>query len=121
MPDDPHHFRQARRQPVSLPVRFRKDEPGATLLHEGRMSDVGMGGAFIATDSRLPEGARILLSISAPTAWDPLEVPATVRWSSAGGSDEGGFGVRFESLSGKEATALYELVHASAYSESDVE
>lgn len=116
--DDSAHFRRARRQPVSLRVRFRKDEPGAALEHVGTLGDLGVGGAFVATEAVLPVGARVRLLLSTPTAWDPIEVPATVRWVSEGGGGEpAGFGVRFEALSGREATALYELVHASAYVE----
>jgi uncharacterized protein (TIGR02266 family) len=118
---DSPHFRATQRQPVSVRVRFRKDEPASMLEHVGTMSDVGVGGAFVATDAQMPVGARIVLTVASPTAWEPLEVRATIRWVSPGGGEPAGFGVRFEALSGREATALYELVHASAYSEPDLE
>lgn len=99
-------------------MRFRKDEPGATLEHVGMISDVGVGGGFVASDAVMPVGARVRLVLSPPTAWDPIELPATVRWLSDGsGGGEAGFGVRFEALTAKEATALHELVHASDYAE----
>jgi Tfp pilus assembly protein PilZ len=82
------------------------------------MSDVGVGGAFVATETRLPIGSRVRVILSSPTAWDPIEVAATVRWISEPGSAPEGFGIRFEALSGREAAALYELVHVSAYAES---
>ncbi len=117
---DPPHFRRCRRQPITLRVQFRRDDPAAALEHAGTLSDVGIGGAFVATDvpPPVPVGARVRLSLSPPTSWDPIEISATVRWISDGRGEPAGFGVRFEALSGKEAAALYELVHASAYAES---
>lgn len=114
-----HHFRRSRRQPVSIRVRFRRDTPGSTLVLDGLLGDLSVQGAFVETRHPLPEGSRVRLEFSSPTAWEPIEVGATVRWVSDGtGSEPVGFGVRFESLTPHEATALYELVHASAYAES---
>jgi uncharacterized protein (TIGR02266 family) len=118
MPESPPHYRSGRRQPVALSLRYRRDEQGAALVQHGTTSDLGLGGAFIETDRPMPVGARVILIFTAPTAWEPLEVPAEVRWVSDGSGEEPvGFGVRFHSLGGATATALYELVHASAYPE----
>ena len=116
---DRPHFRRSRRQPVSIRVTFRRDAAGSTLEIEGTLEDLSVSGAFVGTKHPLPAGAGVRLRFSSPTAWEPIEVGATVRWVSDGtGSEPVGFGVRFESLSPHEATALYELVHASAYAES---
>lgn len=116
---DRPHFRRSRRQPVSIRVRFRRDAPGASLEREGTLIDLSVQGAFVGTTHPMAKGSQVRMVFSSPTAWEPLEVGATVRWLSDGtGSDPVGFGVRFESLSPHEATALYELVHASAYAES---
>lgn len=112
------HFRRGARQPVALSVRFRRAEAGAVLELLGRTSDVGMLGAFIEAE-RLPEpGTALVLAISAPSAWEPLELPAEVRWV-AGGTDgtPRGFGARFGELAEHEAAALYELLAASQYVE----
>jgi hypothetical protein len=54
--------------------------------------------------------------LDAASSWEPLEIAAEVRWSKDGKTGEtAGFGVRFGSLTGAQATALYELVHANAY------
>lgn len=84
----------------------------------GRVSDLGMGGAFVSSDGALPEiGARVIVVLSLPTAWDPLELPAEVRWHREGVLDDAGFGVRFYGLSPAQAGALYELVSRTGFSE----
>jgi hypothetical protein len=105
------HFRQSPRAPVELRAQFRRDEPGAALEKGGRVSDLGMGGAFLEASDPPPEGTRLWVTFSVPTAWDPLEVPAEVRWRG-----EGGFGVRFRALTPGQAAALRELVQQNPYS-----
>jgi len=112
------HFRRSRRQPVEMRIRYRRNEPGSTLEHAATTSDLGLGGAFIRTDRPLPIGTPVLLLLDSPTSWDPLQLEAEVRWVSEGnGSDPPGFGIRFDHLSGTQATALYELIEASGYAE----
>lgn len=113
--DEAHH-RRARRQPVAAEVRVRRNHPGATLEHVGRTSDLGLGGAFIECETILPVGTPVRLTVTTPTAWEPLEIAGEVRWV-VDSSEDGatGFGVRFASLGGPEATALYELINHSAF------
>ncbi|MBW2461927.1 MAG: PilZ domain-containing protein [Deltaproteobacteria bacterium] len=114
--DDDSHHRRAKRQSVVLEIRVRRDDPGAALIHVGRTSDLGLGGAFVECETLLPVGTPIRVSIKAPTAWEPLEIAGEVRWV-VDSSEDGptGFGVRFASLGGPEATALYELINHSAF------
>jgi len=114
--DDDSHHRRAKRQSVTLEIRVRRDHPGAALTHVGRTSDLGLGGAFVECETLLPVGTPIRVSIKAPTAWEPLEIAGEVRWV-VDSSEDGptGFGVRFASLGGPEATALYELINHSAF------
>ncbi|MEC7526117.1 MAG: PilZ domain-containing protein [Myxococcota bacterium] len=112
MGDDPAHFRRTAREPVELTVRFRRDAEDAALEHGGRLVDLGMGGAQVRCELPPGEGERVRLTLSAPSAWDPLDLPATVRWV------EGAtFGVAFGDLSRAQASALYELLAASRFAE----
>jgi hypothetical protein len=107
------HFRSGSRKPVTLPVRYRHSADRA-FEHSATTSDISLGGAFVEAAQPPPVGSRLLLVLSSPTAWDPIEVPGEVRWVR-----EGGFGVRFEELSAAQAAALYELLHAHHYLEAD--
>jgi hypothetical protein len=117
MTDRPH-FRAGRRQPVTLKVRYRRDDADATLEQVGKTNDLGIGGAFIQSHKTPPVGSQIVLVVSSPTAWEPLSLPAEVRWINDGSDGQPrGFGVRFRVLSSAEATALYQLIHACEYAE----
>lgn len=85
----------------------------------GAMLDVHLEGAFIGTPSPPPEGSRVQLRFTAPTAWDPVQVDAEVRWIRSAREGDPGFGVRFEPLGPAEAAALAELVEASAFEDED--
>lgn len=116
MGDDAAHFRVAPRPKVAVVVRYRRDRAGSTLEHSGTTRDIGPRGAFIETDTPPPIGERVRLHVSSPSAWDPLEISAEVRWVR---DDPPGFGVRFAGLSSKEMTALHELVSAAGYPEDE--
>jgi hypothetical protein len=99
---------------VELSVRFRRDADDAALEHRGTLLDLGLGGAQVRS-SRSPDvGARMRITLTAPSAWDPLDLPAEVRWA-----DAESFGVAFERLSRAEAAALYELLSVSRFALSD--
>lgn len=105
------HFRKSARATVELRARYRRDGPGSVLERSARVSDLGMGGAFLH-DPGLRVGVRLLVSLTAPTAWEPLELAAEVRWIDARGA-----GVAFRSLTGPQATALRALVELVGYAE----
>lgn len=124
------HFRRSARTPIELRVCFRRDEPGSALEKAGRISDLGMGGAFVHSDRPPPIGTPIVVTLQAPTAWDPLELPAEVRWVSDGRVAAGpgpseppgggpGFGLEFRRLAPAQATALYELLATSGFAEKE--
>lgn len=108
---DPH-FRRSARSAVDLKVSFRLDERDAELQKAGRVSDLGMGGVFISCASAPPIGAAIRIYFALPTAWDPVDLPAEVRWTRPGG-----FGAEFRRLTAKQAEALYELVQRLDFEE----
>lgn len=103
------HFRKAARAAVDLKARFRRDGARFTLERSARMSDLSVGGAFLH-DSALEVGARLVIWVTAPSAWEPLELLAEVRWT----RDEG-VGVAFRSVNKTQATALRALVDAVGY------
>lgn len=119
------HFRRSARTPIELRVCFRRDEPGSALEKAGRISDLGMGGAFVYSERPPPIGTPIVVTLQAPTAWDPLELPAEVRWVNdapfaAGPAGAGrGFGLEFRRLAPAQATALYELLAQSGFAEKE--
>lgn len=104
------HFRKEGREPIALRVRYGRDEPDAALSYEGTTSDVSLGGAFVRGAHRPAVGERLRLELVAPSAWDPLVLAGEVRRVEAGG-----FGVRFERVTGARATALYDLLSANHY------
>ena len=111
--EDAPHFRRGGRRPVALKVRFRA---GSALEHSGTTTDLGMGGAFIETFRPPLPGAHVVLILTTPTAWDPLEIECEVRWSHDGRDGRiMGFGVRFDALSEVQASALYELLQATGF------
>ncbi|MBX3272446.1 MAG: PilZ domain-containing protein [Sandaracinaceae bacterium] len=110
MPEDAPHFRRTARQPIELGVRYRRDADGAPLEQAGRLVDLGLGGAQIKCERPPPLGAALRITLTAPSAWDPLDLPARVRW--VGGRT---FGVAFEPLSPPQAAALYELLRVSRF------
>jgi hypothetical protein len=111
------HFRRTARQPVELTVRFRRDEVDAPLESRGKLIDLGLGGAQIKCDRAPTIGQRLRLTLSAPSAWDPLELPAEVRWVDGKGRRSALFGVAFVRLSRAQASALYMLLSVSRFAE----
>ncbi len=111
------HFRSGTRRPVALRVRFRIE--GSDTTHEAKTTDLSMGGAFVETRVPPAPGTDVRLELDAPTAWDPLVVPADVRWAAHGARLEGaaraGFGARFGALSLGQVGALQALLRAVGY------
>jgi hypothetical protein len=114
------HFRKSARTAVELRVHFRRDEPDAALEKAGLIADLGMGGAFVQSERPPGVGTPIVVTLQMATAWDPLELPAEVRWVSENEKGLGkGFGMKFRSLQPTQATALYELLASLGYVEKE--
>lgn len=111
------HFRRTARQPLELTVRFRRDAADAPLEHSGQLVDLGLGGAQLRSDHPPEVGSPVRVVLRAPSAWDPLDLPAEVRWVER--AEEGPvFGVSFVRLTEAQAAALYELLSVSRFAES---
>ena len=99
---------------MALRVRFRIE--GSDTTHEAKTTDLSMGGAFVETRVPPAPGTDVRLELDAPTAWDPLVVPADVRWAAHGARLEGaaraGVGARFGARSLGQVGALQALLRA---------
>jgi hypothetical protein len=117
---EPEHFRKASRRALALRVRFRRADGLGALEEATSTSDFSVGGAFLQADRVLPRETRLELTLTSPTAWDPLVIAAEVRWTSDGdGTQPRGMGVEFRDLTREQSAALYELVHASVFAGGD--
>lgn len=106
------HFRRSARSSFDVEVGYRLDVDGAALQRGGRVQDIGMGGVFVTCASAPPVGTHVRLVFALPTAWEPLDVPARVRWVRPDG-----FGAEFGALTPRQAEALFELVQRLGFEE----
>lgn len=61
--------------------------------------DIGVGGAFIATDQPCAVGSSLDVDIDVPGQTRPISLRAEVRWiAEASGERAGGMGVKFAAL-----------------------
>ncbi|MCZ7683531.1 MAG: PilZ domain-containing protein [Sandaracinaceae bacterium] len=111
---DGAHFRRTARQPVELSVRFRRDADDAALVWSAKLLDLGLGGAQLRCERPPEVGARVRLTLAAPTAWDPLELGGEVRWVEEA-AEGPAFGLAFDALTPAQASALYELLAVSRF------
>ena len=93
--------RRSLRVTVEAPVTIER--VGAHF--EGRVANIGFGGAFIQSAARFVYGERLTLWIPIVDLVRPSCVPSLVRWS-----DQVGFGVQFLELGAREAHALSQLI-----------
>ncbi len=109
-PQQPWHFRRKPRPGRQVKVRFAVidgTETGPAQFAE--TLNIGVGGAFIATDDPLPPGTRLVLGITVPAAGREREIEALgdVRWIADAEDDAvHGMGVRFHGLAEDELEIL---------------
>lgn len=91
--------------PLLIRTSFRFGETS----HKGYVTNLSLGGAFLATEEHIPIGHRVELVIFLPWRLGKLEVDATVIWRRAEVGDRGkqapGMGIQFIDLN-DEAIAL---------------
>ena len=81
-----------------MELRFRCDG-SATEPVAATTRDIGVGGAFIATDQPCPIGSALDVDIDVPGQTRPLSLRAEVRWvAEASGERSAGMGVKFAAL-----------------------
>jgi|GEM_PF-1392599 len=69
-------------------------------------SNIGVGGAFILTDTPPALGTLLAIDINVPTADNLIHVTGEVRWTSEEEEEDAGMGVKFLNL---DVEALLEL------------
>jgi hypothetical protein len=82
------HFRGKARPGRVMRVRFRG--PGDTDWTVADTRNIGVGGAFIATEAIRDIGTTLTLELTLPTTEQVFTLPAVVRWSA-----KDGMGVQF--------------------------
>jgi hypothetical protein len=88
-----HHFRGKARPGRVLPVRIRRGPTDPWIPAETR--NIGVGGAFVATELALEQGAPITVELTLPGAARAYALPCVVRWRRAVGDRDDGLGVQF--------------------------
>ena len=73
-----------------MPLRFRL--PGQVGWIAAETRNVGVGGAFIATQDVQPIGTTLTVELTLPTSDQVFSLQSVVRWAS---TREGGMGVQF--------------------------
>ncbi len=66
-----------------MPVRFRAAD--ATEWSDAETRNIGVGGAFIVTQTIAPVGATITIQMTLPTSDQTFSLPAVVRWATGDG------------------------------------
>ena len=88
---DPPDTRHSPRIPCDIPVEYHieGDHP-----QEGRINDIGTGGALLTTQQAIPVSAQLILRFQLPLSNRFIQTSCTVKWA-----DHGRVGVKFPGLS----------------------
>jgi hypothetical protein len=101
-------FRAHSRRKALLPVSVAHGLAGWRV--QGRVHDIGLGGAALEIPEIVEPGDRLMVELMAPTLWDPLHLRARVTWSKAAKSQGVRCGVAFDHLDPPSLFALFELL-----------
>lgn len=94
-------MREKRRHPrkqIDVPVTVELDDG---VAHAGRMTNIALGGAFIAIGVRSTIGSQAILRVAFPAAGFESKIQSTVRWT-----NPAGLGLEFASMGAKDTHAL---------------
>jgi uncharacterized protein (TIGR02266 family) len=91
------HFRGKPRPGRRLSIRYRLD--GGTWT-DGETRNIGVGGAYIATESPARPGTAVEVELEVPTCDQPLVLRGQVRWQQpdSESSEGAGMGVQFQDV-----------------------
>ncbi len=85
-----------------MAVKFRPEGAPPSDAIEAHTHDIGVGGAYIATDRPAAVGSRLDLEIEVPGPASPIALAAEVRWVANAdrliAGREPGMGVKFAAL-----------------------
>jgi Tfp pilus assembly protein PilZ len=102
-----HSRRRHERVPVDLPITWRPvgSNPGL----QGRLRDVGRGGAFVLSPATVPYQSQVVLEITPPGAQIPMAFIGRVAWTGKAG-DENVFGIEWRARDAGGGRRIKELV-----------
>ena len=91
------HYRGKARPGRRVDLKYRRDDAERKSGVSAVTRNIGVGGAFIITDSPHPMGAKLAIEIFVPTADTTIDVSAEVRWvvDADADPDAAGMGVKF--------------------------
>lgn len=104
------HFRAQPRPEIRVRIRWRRlDEPHTREI-DAQSRNIGVGGAFVITESAPPIGTAVEIAIASPATWEPVRVRGVVRWLTPGTPDEDpGMGIEFQDLAPRDVVALHDF------------
>jgi hypothetical protein len=103
------HFRAHPRRSVRLHAIVSTPQAGSK--REANVRDISLGGVGITLPETLRKGEHVVVSVLAPSLWDPLALPARVAWAKAATSHEpAAAGLAFEPKDPLGVFGLFELV-----------
>ena len=109
-PSHAGHFRRQPRTGRRVSVEYALIERGeARPLVRAYTTNIGVGGAFIASADPAPPGTQLILQIAVPPTRRIVELQGEVRWIADGDLDAvHGMGVRFRGLDEEKLLVLNE-------------
>jgi Tfp pilus assembly protein PilZ len=102
-----HSRRRHERIPVDLPITWRP--VGSNVGLQGKLRDVGRGGAFVLSPATVPFQSRVVLEIAPPGAEIPMAFIGRVAWTGKAG-DENVFGIEWRARDAGGGRRIKELV-----------
>ena len=102
-----HSRRRHERIPVDLPITWRPIGSNEGL--QGKLRDVGRGGAFVLSPATVPHDSQVVLEIAPPGAEVPMAFIGRVAWTGKTG-EENVFGIEWRARDAGGGRRIKELV-----------
>jgi Tfp pilus assembly protein PilZ len=102
-----HSRRRHERIPVDLLITWRP--VGSNEGLQGKLRDVGRGGAFVLSTATVPHGSQVVLEIAPPGAEVPMAFIGRVAWTGKTG-EENVFGIEWRARDAGGGRRIKELV-----------
>lgn len=107
------HFRAYGRKAVRLDAVLVHED--SDWQREAVVVNLGVGGACCTLADPLTAGTPVVLSMNAPTLWDPLRLHGTVVWCNLEGRNGARVGVEFDHRAGQGVRHLVEILGLDPY------
>jgi Tfp pilus assembly protein PilZ len=106
-------FRAQPRKAVRAAVSLTDRSTGQAVT--ANIRNLGLGGICIEIEEPLAVGCQMIVSISTPSMWDPLELHGVVVWSEPSQLPHAA-GLVFQLNSAAEVASLFEFLEQSRFS-----